>query len=77
MKNDEGGLVKAIEGMNQAQRREAESFAVFWDREGVRELAPLGRAPIKGWVQWAFWGLRAYIVVMLVLVTIGFTRGMH
>lgn len=69
--------MSAIKGMNEAQRREAEAFAVFWDREGVRELAPLRRAPIKGWVQWAFWGLRAYIVVMLVLVTIGFTRGMH
>ncbi len=69
--------MSGIEEMNQAQRREAEAFAVFWDREGVRELAPLQRAPIKGWVQWAFWGLRAYIVIMLVLVTIGFTRGMH
>jgi len=69
--------MSTIKGMNEAQRREAESFAVFWDREGVRELASLQRAPIKGWVQWAFWGLRAYIVVMLVLVTIGFTRGMH
>ncbi|MHB8248567.1 MAG: hypothetical protein ACYDCX_06725 [Acidithiobacillus sp.] len=69
--------MNGIEELNQAQRREAEAFAVFWDREGVRELAPLRRAPIKGWVQWAFWGLRAYIVIMLVLVTIGFTRGMH
>ncbi len=69
--------MNGFEELNQAQRREAEAFAVFWDREGVRELAPLRRAPIKGWVQWAFWGLRAYIVVMLVLVSIGFTRGMH
>lgn len=69
--------MNGIEEMNQAQRREAEAFAVFWDREGVRELAPLQRAPIRGWVQWAFWGLRAYIVIMLALVTIGFTRGMH
>lgn len=69
--------MNGFEEVNEAQRREAEAFAVFWDREGVRELAPLRRAPIKGWVQWAFWGLRAYIVVMLVLVTIGFTRGMH
>ena len=70
--------MSGIKGMNEAQRREAaESFAVFWDREGVRELAPLRRAPIKGWVQWAFWGLRIYIVVMLVMVAIGFARGMH
>lgn len=69
--------MNGFEEMNEAQRREAEAFAVFWDREGVRELVPLRRAPIKGWVQWAFWGLRAYIVAMLVLVSIGFTRGMH
>lgn len=28
-------------------------------------------------IQVVFWGLRAYIVVMVVLVIIGFTRGMH
>ncbi len=66
-----------FEELNQAQRREAEAFAVFWDREGVRELAPLRRASIKGWVWWAFWGLRAYIVLMLVLVVVGFLQRMH
>lgn len=59
------------------QRQEAEAFAVFWDREGVRDLPPLARAPVQGWVRWAFWGLRVYIVVMLVLVAIGFTHGVH
>ena len=37
--------------------------------------APLERAAVKGSVQFAFWGLRAYIVAMLILVIVGFARG--
>ena len=40
-------------------------------------LAPLRRAQPDGWVRWVFWGLRIYIVGMLVLVAIGFSRGWH
>ena len=36
---------------------------------------PLTRAPVKGWVKAVFWGLRVYIVAMLVLVLVGFARG--
>ncbi|MCL8208436.1 MAG: hypothetical protein K6V97_10245 [Actinomycetia bacterium] len=39
--------------------------------------APLRRAQPEGWVRWVFWGLRVYIVGMLVLVAIGFARGWH
>lgn len=35
----------------------------------------LARISPTGFVRWAFWGLRLYIVVMLVLVVIGFIRG--
>ncbi|AUW95122.1 hypothetical protein [Sulfobacillus sp. hq2] len=31
----------------------------------------------KGWIQVAFWALRIYILVMVVLVAIGFSRGIH
>lgn len=36
---------------------------------------PLTRAKVKGWVSVVFWGLRIYIVIMLVLVTIGLVKG--
>ncbi len=31
----------------------------------------------KGTIRVVFWGLRLYIVMMIVLVIIGFTRGIH
>jgi len=37
----------------------------------------LTRITPSGFIQWAFWGLRIYIVAMLVLVGIGFSRGLH
>ena len=55
----------------------SDDFASFLQAEGGGELAPLSRAPIQGAVKIAFWGLRLYIVAMLILVTIGFTRGVH
>ena len=55
----------------------SDDFASFLQAEGGGELAPLSRAPIQGAVKIAFWGLRLYIVAMLILVTIGFTHGMH
>jgi hypothetical protein len=43
------------------------------------EEAPvaLTRVTPSGFIRWAFWGLRIYIVAMLVLVAIGFSRGLH
>lgn len=40
-------------------------------------LPPLTRAKVRGWVSWVFWGLRVYIAAMLVLVAIGFSRGLQ
>ncbi len=37
----------------------------------------LTRVTPSGFIRWAFWGLRIYIVAMLVLVGIGFSRGLH
>ncbi|MCY0881104.1 MAG: hypothetical protein OWS74_03835 [Firmicutes bacterium] len=45
-------------------------------KESLRPV-PLTRGNVKGWIQWIFWGLRIYIVVMVVLVVIGFARGLH
>jgi hypothetical protein len=38
---------------------------------------PLTRVEPKGIVKVAFWALRIYIAIMLVLVAIGFRRGLH
>lgn len=38
---------------------------------------PLTRVVPKGPVKIAFWALRIYILIMLVLVAIGFSRGLH
>lgn len=38
---------------------------------------PLTRTTPTGATRIAFWALRAYIAVMLVLVVIGFSRGLH
>ncbi|MDA8194435.1 MAG: hypothetical protein M0Z53_10615 [Thermaerobacter sp.] len=38
---------------------------------------PLTRIAPKGPIRLVFWGLRAYILVMLALVAIGFARGLH
>ncbi len=37
----------------------------------------LERITPKGSIRFIFWGLRIYIVAMLVLVIIGFSRGIH
>ncbi|AOU96962.1 hypothetical protein BI364_02115 [Acidihalobacter yilgarnensis] len=52
-------------------------FLAFMQEEARQEPCEITRAPIKGWIQFAFWGLRIYIVVMLLMVAIGFVRGMN
>ena len=54
-----------------------QDFLEFFQEETHLEPQPLTRAPVRGWIQVAFWGLRIYIVVMLVMVAIGFARGSH
>lgn len=54
-----------------------DDYERFFQKEGTRALVPLTRAPVQGFVKAVFWGLRLYIAVMLVLVAIGFSRGMH
>ena len=54
------------------------------DRTVLKLVEPPEESPVSltrvtpsGFVRWAFWGLRIYIVAMLVLVAIGFSRGLH
>ena len=52
-------------------------FLAFLEEEIHQEPKPLTRAPIRGGIQIAFWGLRTYIVIMLIMVAISFVRGMR
>ncbi|MBN6742501.1 hypothetical protein JKG47_18685 [Acidithiobacillus sp. MC6.1] len=40
-------------------------------------LPEVHRTQLKGWQQTVFWGLRAYIVVMLLVVIYAFSSGLH
>ncbi len=53
-----------------------EDWENFVQEEGLLDYnkIPLERAQIKGWIKWAFWFLRIYIVVMIIMVIIGFSR---
>lgn len=44
-----------------------------WDK-ALPEVAP---KVLKAWQQWVFWGLRFYIVVMLLIVIWSFSHGAH
>jgi len=44
-----------------------------WDRT-LPEVVPKA---LKGWQQMVFWALRAYIVVMLLVVIWAFSHGVH
>ncbi len=53
-----------------------EDWEDFIKEEGLVDYnkIPVERADIKGWVWVAFWFLRIYILVMIILVIIGFSR---
>ena len=48
----------------------------FIKEEGLVDYnkIPVERASVTGWVQIAFWFLRIYILGMIILVIIGFSR---
>ncbi|MCY0895391.1 MAG: hypothetical protein OWS03_03685 [Alicyclobacillaceae bacterium] len=52
-------------------KKKSKVYALMEDTPQVT----LERAKVKGSVNVIFWGLRIYIVAMVVLVIIGFTRG--
>ena len=48
----------------------------FVKEEGLVDYnkIPVEIAEVKGWIQIAFWFLRIYILAMIILVIIGFSR---
>ncbi len=53
-----------------------EDWEDFIKEEGLIDYnkIPVQKAQINGWVRTAFWFLRIYILVMIVLVIVGFAR---
>ena len=53
-----------------------EDWEEFIKNEGLLDhnKIPLKRAEIRGWVKIAFWFLRIYILIMVIMVIIGFSR---
>jgi len=49
-------------------------WRAFVADEQLEDMAPLARAPIKGWIKAVFWILRVYVVALLILVGIGLYR---
>jgi hypothetical protein len=53
-----------------------EDWEEFVKNEGLLDYnkIPLKRAELRGWVKIAFWFLRIYILIMVIMVIIGFSR---
>jgi hypothetical protein len=53
-----------------------EDWEDFIKEEGLVDYnkIPVERASVKGWINIAFWFLRIYIIAMIILVIIGFSR---
>ncbi len=53
-----------------------EDWEDFIKEEGLIDYnkIPVQKAEVKGWVKIAFWFLRIYILVMIIMVIIGFSR---
>ncbi|MHB1680199.1 MAG: hypothetical protein ACYCTB_06780 [bacterium] len=71
---------KMLKKLNNNNSQDGINLEKYWENfvkeEGLLDYnkIPLQRAEISGWVKIAFWFLRIYIVVMVVLVIIGFSR---
>ncbi len=71
---------KMLKKLNNNNSQDGANLEKYWENfvkeEGLLDYnkIPLQRAEISGWVKFAFWFLRIYIVVMVVLVIIGFSR---
>ena len=53
-----------------------EDWEEFVKNEGLLDYnkIPLKRAEIRGWIKIAFWFLRIYILIMVIIIIIGFSR---
>jgi hypothetical protein len=75
--NREDKMLKKLNNNNSQGSADLEKYwENFVKEEGLLDFnkIPLHRAEIGGWVKFAFWFLRIYIVVMVILVIIGFSR---
>ncbi len=59
------------------QRKEKNALLHVISAHDEEHPVALKRITPKGSIRLVFWGLRIYIVVMVVLVLIGFSRGIH
>ncbi len=53
-----------------------EDWEDFIKNEGLLDYnkIPLKRAEVRGWIKIAFWFLRIYILIMVIMVIIGFSK---
>ncbi len=71
---------KMLKKLNNNNSQDGANLEKYWENfvkeEGLLDYnkIPLQRAEISGWVKIAFWFLRIYIVVMVILVIVGFSR---
>jgi hypothetical protein len=42
------------------------------EKENIEKPINVERTNVKGWIKWAFWALRIYIAIMLVLIGASF-----
>ncbi len=64
--------------MKNGQEVDAAEIARLLREEGWdRPLPEVSPKALKGWQQIVFWGLRFYIVVMLLVVMWAFSHGVH
>ncbi len=64
--------------MKRSQEIDASEIARLLREEGWdRALPEVGAKALKGWQQVVFWALRAYIIVMLLIVIWAFSHGAH
>ena len=70
---------KMLKKLNNNNSQDGANLEKYWENfvkeEGLLDYnkIPLQRAEISGWVKIAFWFLRIYIVVMVILVIVGFS----
>jgi hypothetical protein len=71
----DGLLLSAIPRQPRRPRGDDADLDAFAKSEGWHISPPeVSRAPLRPWQQAVFWGLRIYIVVMLVLMVVGFVH---
>lgn len=64
--------------MKRSEEVDHTELARLLKEEGWDQALPeVPARPLKAWQQWVFWGLRLYIIVMLLIVVWAFSHGVH